>query len=150
LKRQSHKLYLIAAAFFLSGVYVFIFSESGILERRNLDLKKQRLVSVMSELKTENRELEAIYKEYLSGSIPDNDFQKSGYTGRGDRLLFFKEGVEKENNAKPVTSSDDNRVNLGHMRLVWLILSALIMIFLFSRLITSMESTDEKNQNRNN
>ncbi len=123
-------------------MYVFIFSESGILERRNLELKKQRLVSVMSELKAENRELESLYKEYLSGTISENDFQKSGFTGRGDRLLFFKGGASKENRVLPV-SEDENRVNLGHMRLIWLILSALIMIFLFSRMIRSSEPADE-------
>ncbi len=96
----------------------------------------------MSELKTENRELESVYKEYLSGTISENDFQKSGFTGRGDRLLFFKGGASKENRSLPV-SEDENSVNLGHMRLIWLILSALIIIFLFSRMIRSNESTDE-------
>lgn len=97
----------------------------------------------MSELKTENRELESVYKEYLSGAISENDFQKSGYTGRGDRLLFFKGGAAKENKALPVLPEDENRVNLGHMRLIWLILSALIMIFLLSRLIRNSESAGE-------
>jgi len=143
LKRQIHKLYIIAAAFFLSGVYVFIFSESGILERRNLELKKQKLVSVLSELKNENRELESVYREYLSGSISENDFQKSGFTGRGDRVLYFKGGIPKDNRALPLLPEDESRVNLGHMRLIWLILSALIMIFLFSRMIRSSESTGE-------
>ena len=96
----------------------------------------------MSELKAENRELESVYKEYLSGKISENDFQKSGFTGRGDRILFFKGGASKENRALPVPE-DENRVNLGHMRLVWLILSALIMIFLFSRMIRSSEPADE-------
>lgn len=96
----------------------------------------------MSGLNAENRALESVYREYLSGSVSESDFQKSGYIGRGDRLLFFKGGISKENSPASIPE-DESSVNLGHMRLIWIILSALIMIFLFSRLIRSGESADE-------
>lgn len=118
--------------FFLFSIYIFIFSESGILERIKLNNKFELLNKRISDLKNENIELNKSVKSYSEGNYSDLDILRSGYTGMDGSVLLFK-GVPEEKKTESIIDKDILYFNYDHLRIIWIIISVMIIIIFLTR-----------------
>ena len=118
--------------FFLSAVYVLIFSESGLLERLSLQKKKAGLEQRLQDLKSGNDELAARYEFYKNGGLTREDLLKGGYVRSGEKLVFLQ-GVDGEakGELKREATAAPETVPLQHMRVIWIAVSAIVLLFYF-------------------
>jgi hypothetical protein len=126
-KKERFKTFLII--FLLSGLYVFIFSESGILERRELNKKYDRLTAKIDYIKKENDYLQKESGNYRSGSYRENDIMGSGFVYKTGKLVYFKD-KEKEI-ISPEVKHDDLLISLDHLRIIWIIISLMFLFYYF-------------------
>ena len=114
-KRSRFSTFLLI--FFLFSVYIFVFSESGILERSKR----------INQLHHQNDELTKLYNNYLSGNYTDIDIIRSGYvTPKGTVILFEGTKTEKKDDIYQIREMLD--FNYDHLRVIWILLSAMLVI----------------------
>ena len=87
---QNNRYSLFFLLFVLTAVYSFVFSESGILERRRLDDDKDELNKRIEKLKEENVVLNDLHERYKDGEFNKEEALKAGYVKPGEKVLFFK------------------------------------------------------------
>ena len=131
----------------LLGVYVFVFSDTGLLERRNLQKKKYILSEKIQKLQIINRDLELRIEEYSKGNFTLSDIIDSGYVPTGSltvhlesgRLTPFKESKEKD-------ASEDylNVLDTESLRILWIVFSVFVMLAVFSRMYFKGEVAGDK------
>ena len=120
---------------FLSGMYVFIFGESGLLERQSLSLQKQTLMGQIKTLKEENLLLKEQLKEYRQGKLSPDDAKNSGLMNPQSRLLILK-GVQEKEKLPPEPELQGDAASpshIQHLRVIWIVVSMLILLVYFSR-----------------
>ncbi len=123
-----------ALVFILFGIYALLFSESGLLERISLQRKKADLEKKLGMLKYENDELTAAYELYRKGGLKKNDIMKAGYVGKGEKVIFFKGGGEVgTDKGLPEAQYERNSIPLRDIRIIWAVVSLIVLIFYFSR-----------------
>jgi len=124
----------LVVVFFLVGTYMFVFSLSGVLEKMVLAGKMQKVEESIENLKTENRELRSRLERYRRGERTPRDILNSGYTYNDGRIVFIH-GVkgERDGPAPDSEKAGQYSINIKHMRVAWVIFSALVLLFLFSR-----------------
>ena len=127
-KRERFRTFLII--FILSGLYIFIFSESGILERRELNKKYYHLTEKIDFVKKQNESLLKESENYRSGLYGDKDIIGSGFVYRTGTLLYFKEKEKEISNDSTITQ-DDFMISLDHLRIIWIIISLMFMFYYF-------------------
>ena len=118
--------------FFLFSIDIFVFSESGILERIKLNNKFDLLNKRITDLKDENVELNKFVKNYSAGIYSDTDILRSGYTGKGGNVLFFK-GVPEEKKNDLIVDKEIFNFNYDHLRIIWIIISVMIITIFLTR-----------------
>jgi len=128
--------------FFLFSIYIFVFSESGILERIKLNNKFDLLNKRITDLKDENIELNKLVKSYSAGIYSDSDILKSGYTGSYGSVLFFK-GLPEEKKTDFIIDQDILNFNYDHLRIIWIIISVMIITIFLTRKKDGSEFPDE-------
>ncbi len=128
--------------FFLFSIYIFIFSESGILERIKLNNKFEMLNMRITALNDENVELNKLVQNYSAGIYSDTDILRSGYTGREGHVLLFK-GVAEEKKPDFVNARDILHFNYDHLRIIWIIISVMILTLFLTRKNDGSEFSDE-------
>ena len=113
---------------------MFVFSLSGVLEKMVLAGKMQKVEESIENLKTENRDLRSRLERYSRGERTPRDILNSGYTYNNGRIVFMR-GVtgEKDGTARDSENGGPYSINIKHMRVAWVIFSALVLLFLFSR-----------------
>jgi len=130
----KNRFTLIVLLCVLSGVYLFVFSDSGLLERMNLERKNRELLANIGKLRGEKSSLEESLRSYEAGRVPDRDVLNAGMVGGGDRLVFLddrgqKTAMETRKEKKRETFS----IDIIHYRILWVVLSILVLLFYFSR-----------------
>lgn len=143
-KKEKFKTFLII--FLLTGLYVFIFSESGILERRELNRKYDHLASKIDHIKKENDFLSRESGNYRSGLYRDTDIMGSGFVYKTGKLVYFKDS-ENEVLQKPDTVIDDLLISLDHLRIIWIIISLMFLFYYFLKKNKSEELNDRSDFN---
>ncbi len=129
-KRNRFSTFLLI--FFLFSIYIFVFSESGILERIKLNNRFDSLDKRIGVLKQENSELNKLYENYAISKYSSLDIVRSGYTYYDGKILLFT-GYGKEERAKePLIKEDLFSFNYSHLRIIWLIISSMIIIISFT------------------
>jgi hypothetical protein len=132
----------------LVTVYVFIFGESGILERITLEKKKDRLMARMESLREEERQLRHTLGEYSGGRIPETEFFRSGFIGSEKKVLALR-GISESEPLKESfePSAGEGPFRIYHFRILWIVVSMIVLLFYF----TSREKSgdDEKNGDEN-
>jgi len=91
----KNRFTLIVLLCVLSGVYLFVFSDSGLLERMNLERKNRELLANIGKLRGEKSSLEESLRSYEAGRVPDRDVLNAGMVGGGDRLVFLDDRGQK-------------------------------------------------------
>lgn len=117
------------AVFALSSVYFFVFGESGILERMNLEKEKSTIESKIKDLKTENEILRRKLNRYRQGQYPGEDYLESGYIKPGDKVLYFRGQSDRPIPARQEATGGDRITRiLPYLRIIWVALSACLVL----------------------
>ena len=110
--------------------------DNGILERMRLGQAKDEIKNSIARLTRENNNLQkehtVISNNQTNSSFYKEEAAKSGYISKGEKYIFFK-GTEKKE--RPYIESDfkeDNYpVKIGHLRILWIIITILILSLYF-------------------
>lgn len=119
--------------FFLFSIYIFVFSESGILERIKLNNKFDILDTRIGVLKQENSELHKTYENYSASIYSSIDIVRSGYTYNNGKILLFTGHGEEDRVNDNIIKVDLVNFNYSHLRIIWLLISTMIIIIYFTR-----------------
>jgi hypothetical protein len=129
--RNSNTLLLTAVLFFLAGVYLFVFSESGALERKRYEEKHSVIMEKIEALKSENSRLEAAAGRRDTVVISDEDLARAGYVKKGSKLIFNKAAAAaKGAGYLPSADQESGVIAISHLRVVWIVISALTILLL--------------------
>lgn len=127
-KKERFKTFIII--FILSGLYVFIFSESGILERRELNKKYDQLSSRIENIKADNSRLSKQCENYRSGIYSDNDIIGSGFVYKTGKLMYISD-TGKETVSMDGMNPDGFIISLDHLRIIWILISLMFLFYYF-------------------
>ncbi len=127
-RKEKFKAFVLV--FFLTGIYFFVFSESGFLERRELNKKFNALNEKIDYLKTENQKLSHEWEKYRSGNYDDNDVISSGLVSRTGKLLYINDKI-KDDDRKSSIIQDDFTISLDHLRIIWILISIVTLFYYF-------------------
>jgi len=113
-----------------------VLGDNGILERMRLGQAKDEIKNSIARLTRENNNLQkehtVISNNQTNSSFYKEEAAKSGYISKGEKYIFFK-GTEKKE--RPYIESDfkeDNYpVKIGHLRILWIIITILILSLYF-------------------
>jgi cell division protein FtsB len=122
---------LILLLFFLSGVYISLFSESGYLERIKHGEKISELEKRVLDLKDENIRLNRLYKFYREGGLTEEDLLKAGYVKKGEKVIFIKGKLPVNEELKKPELDDESLISIGNLRITWVFISALVLFIYF-------------------
>jgi len=128
---QQYRRAIFVVAFALSAVYFFIFSESGLLERKNLEKEKKEIVVKIDALKSENERLQRLLNSYRKGEYPKEDILKSNYVKPGEKVVFFN-GLDDKVPREPGRKATDAGFNvpLLYVRILWVVISSVVVILM--------------------
>jgi len=122
-KRDRFNFFLLA--FLLVSVYFFLFSSSGLLERKKLNDKYDSLVKNLGIIKKENADLSNLIKKYDAGQVSDLDLFRSGYIKKGGIALIF-DNVQTHLNYMGTENSNKISIIII-LKITWIIFSILIL-----------------------
>jgi hypothetical protein len=127
-KRERFKTILII--FILSGLYILVFSESGILERRELNKKYRLLSERIESLKSSNIKLSKDCENYRSGLYNNSDIIGAGFVYKTGKLMYIEDkSIEKIKEAE--TDDYNLMISLDHLRIIWIVISATFLFYYF-------------------
>ncbi|MFC1669989.1 septum formation initiator family protein [Spirochaetota bacterium] len=132
---KKDRIRIIILAFFLAGVYVFVFSDSGILKRIELERDINTLQKKIDNLKNDKVKLEKMYEKYRGGGQSKKDALKSGFISKDGKLVFFKGINQKRKREKGKSLESNSRfsfIKLKHLQVVWIVFSTLVLLFYLS------------------
>lgn len=131
---------LFVLLFVLFGVYMFVFSESGILERREVKKKNEKLSNQIKDLKLKNIELSHLYNKYKDGLVADKDLLMWGYLPFDKSLIFVDNSNRLLHKNEKKYETKKSKIEITHLRIIWVVLSVLIILLYFSK---RSDMTDE-------
>ncbi len=138
---NRNRFRVILLIFILFSVYTFIFSESGLLERMRLKLKYQEIQQNLSSLKKSNDDLKELCNRYRGGNYSEKEIINSGLIYSGSKVIVFNDN----NSSKSIASdgfSRDFQLDPAHLRIIWVIISLMIIIYYINRIRNRDESSD--------
>jgi hypothetical protein len=122
-------------------VYIFVFSESGILERRELNKKYSQLSEKIDYIKSDNLKLSKESEKYRSGFYSNSDIIGSGFVYKTGKLLYINE-KGKETIQNTLIKPDDLLISLDHLRIIWILISVMFLFYYFLKKNKSDDLTD--------
>jgi cell division protein FtsB len=125
---------LILLTGFLCAVYIFIFGESGIIERSRLVREQERLQVKIEALKEENAGLQRLYEKHKSGRLLREEAHRAGFIENGEKAVFLRHmdaGVTGE--IKKSATPDVTTIEPSHLRILWIVVSMLALLYYFAR-----------------
>lgn len=138
---NRNRFRIILLIFILFSVYTFVFSESGVLERMRLSSKYQELQLHLSSLKKSNEELRLLCSRYRAGEYSEQDLISSGLIYSGSKVVVFNENYSSKSQI-PDDLNNDFQLDPSHLRIIWIIISLMILIYYVNRLRNRDEASD--------
>lgn len=127
----------------LSSVYVFVFSKSGLLERYMLESRETELFKKNEALKKENRSLRKELDSAASGRVGQKDFSTFGALKPGSKVVIVKGVKDAPHTGVEPQDHEEKELPLTHMRIIWVVVSLLILFLYFNRISRTVESSDD-------
>jgi hypothetical protein len=125
----------------LAGSYLFIFSENGILERRELQKKYNQLTDKIANIKETNSIISNECEKYRSGKFSNKDIIDSGFIYRTGRVMYISDNQIQTNVTTQDEFNNEFMLSLEHLRFIWILVSIMILFFYFFREYNSRKST---------
>ncbi len=138
-KKEKFRTNLII--FVLSGLYIFIFSESGVLERRELSNKYNQLSEKIDYINKNSSHLSKECEKYRSGIYNSSDIIGSGFVYKTGKFLYIND-TGKEKVPDTGISRDDLIISLEHLRIIWILISVMFLSYYFLKNDKSDELTN--------
>ena len=137
-KKEKFRSFIFLFTLFI--VYLFIFSESGLLERMKLDRDYESLKSRITGLENDNRVLSDTIGKYSDGLYSGRDIINSGYTYSQGKIIHFTGSAPAAHpDTEPVS---DFEFELSHLRIIWIIFSVVLSMYFFTRRKSEAENND--------
>ncbi len=134
MEKQQNKFSLFIILAILFSIYCFIFGDSGLLERMSLKEDKNYMIDRINVLKQENDGLKAGYRKLASGDLSLEEVIKAGIIPSNTRIMFLPDRSDEKKTTRTRGSRENAFVKLEHLRIIWILVS--IMILFFYRLKT--------------
>jgi len=129
IKRDRFRAFLFLFAVF--SVYIFIFSESGLLARLRLGADYKQLEERIERLDAENRRISTDIGKYSEGLFSHSDIIGAGYVSSGGRVIHFSGSQSLTLPEKSVINMFE--LELNHLRIIWILFSIVITMYYFTR-----------------
>ena len=118
----------------LTGVYFFIFGDSGLIERIRLQEEKDALTKRIENQNKEAARLRKLYEGYKNGDFNKEEAVKAGYIDKGEKLIFFDESKKDKQKKIEVSENEEkDRIDIMHLRILWVVVSMMIILFYLGR-----------------
>jgi hypothetical protein len=124
-----------------------VFSESGILERWDLNKKFSILNSKIESLKLESLKLYGECEKYRTGIYSENDILGAGLIYKQGKLLYINY-TGKEILPDNAAATEDFLISLEHLRIIWILVSIMFLFYYFLAKKKSEEPADGSDFNR--
>ncbi len=125
---------LIVLAGFLCAVYFFVFGESGLIERSRLVRERGRLQQKIEVLRGENAALQSLYEKHKNGRMLREEAHRAGFVGNGERVVFLNSGAASgSDDAEKKGTPDGMSIETSHLRILWIVVSMLALLYYFAR-----------------
>jgi len=111
-------------------LYIFIFSESGILERRELNQKYNQLTAKIDYIKAANLKLLKECEKYRPGFYSNSEIINSGFVYKTGKVVYFYEN-EKEKASGIEVLQDEFLISTEHLRIIWIMISIMLLAYYF-------------------
>ncbi len=127
----------------LATLYFFLFSQSGLLERLNLEDENRVVRGRIEKLNSEKVYLQNTLRGYKRGNYSDKEMLESGYIKPGEKIIYFK-GHQKAPDSKDREKSSVGGffLTIGHLRLIWIAFSAAVLVCFIIYMRRKREFTD--------
>ncbi|MCU0847969.1 MAG: hypothetical protein MUD12_08800 [Spirochaetes bacterium] len=125
-----HRLVFLFLAVFLSGIYLLVFSGSGLLERIRLEKSSKSIIHRVDQLQSENKRLTKIHEKLKKGEQSPEDIVNAGYTDGSWKILFIK-GIKSNETGSGDMRSGEDEIDINQLRIVWISISAMVLIIFF-------------------
>ncbi len=106
-----------------------------------LSSKYQELQLHLSSLKKSNEELSALCSRYRAGEYSEQDLVSSGLIYSGSKVVVFN-GNYNSKSQIPEDLNNDFQLDPSHLRIIWIIISLMIIIYYVNRLRNRDEASD--------
>ena len=150
LKIKKYRSGILVIIYILFGIYAFILSDNGILERIKLIQGKKAIIENIARLERENKNLQNEYsvisnKDTNSGFYKE-EASKSGYIKPGEKYIFYK-GIEESEPSEKIVKEKKEKypVKLSHLRILWGVSSIMIILLYFAKRRREKEKQGEEN-----
>lgn len=131
---NGDRIGLILLAGFLGAVYLFVFGESGLVERARLVREHEALRQRIEVLGDENAALRERYEKYKRGELLREEANRAGYIEDGERMVFIR---SRGAAGTPDTSKTEDPagplIEPSHLRILWIVVSILSLLYYFAR-----------------
>lgn len=117
----------------LAGIYIFVFGESGILERRRLSAERSYLEGINSYIARENGFLRDIL-EYHRNEISESERRNHFYLSSGEKIIAFENSSNKNSDIPRYVRDREKAEFIKNLRIVWFIISVLSLLFYFMKI----------------
>lgn len=138
---NRNRFRIILLIFVLFSVYTFIFSESGMLERMRLNSRYLELQHNLSLLKKSNEEMKVLCSRYRSGDYSEKEIINSGLIYSGSKVIVFNENYSTKSTFSDEINNDF-QLDPSHLRIIWVIISLMIIIYYVNRIRNKDEVLD--------
>jgi len=122
-------------------VYIFIFSENGILERRELQKKYTLMTEKIANIKESNSSLNNECEKYRSGKFDNKDIIDSGFVHKTGKVMYISDTVNEQVKFND-TTQDEFMISLEHLRYLWIFVSIMILFFYYYKEYNKRKLTD--------
>jgi len=139
---QSKNFQLFFLVFFLAGIYFFIFSSSGLLERIELGKKSQQLGNDISLLRNKLTLLNKKLEKYKFGYIKDDNLLNSGFIPKNSKLLFIRGNHKLKKTEISKKAIYKKNMSIYFLRIIWLLISFLLVLFFLIKVNNKQEDVE--------
>ena len=117
--------------FVLSGVYLFVLSEGGVLERFRLKREIRSLMHENSSGKTENDRLRRTITADSDKKPSHEDLISSGFLKKNDKIIIIRDVQGQKERISTESIPGDEITSITLYRIVWGIVAVAVFVLLY-------------------